>query len=283
MKGLTLILGLFISAGAFAQSATDEFLLPENFFAEKGQAETVHLFNGEGLKPAGEVKFHAAAVTKLTLYHGSKDIDLKSTSKEGEPPLLNYPAAEGLSLLQLDESQQVKDYDRDDYVQQLNEQGQDKIAQKLNAGNRLRIREKHIAFLKTLFSSENGGGRIYEKQVHADYEIVLKQNPYKSNYGDDITGVLYFKGQPAKVAKVQFYIRAQGGTIFRQDLSTDNSGEFFIKLSREGVYMLASSNIETSTTSGTDVDAWYTSYTFAFSSSNAMPNTYREFGFGNMH
>lgn len=283
MKGLTLILGLFISAGAFAQSAADEFLLPESFFAEKGQAETVHLFNGEGLKPSGEVKFHAPAVNKLILYHGGKDVDLKPASKDGEPPLLNYPAAEGLSLLQLDESQQVKDYDRDDYLQQLNEQGQDKIAQKLNAGNRLRIREKHIAFLKTLFSSENGGGRVYEKQVHADYEIVLKQNPYKSNYGDDITGVLYFKGQPAKVAKVQFYIRAQGGTVFREDLSTDNSGEFFIKLSREGVYMLASSNVEASTTSGTDVDTWYTSYTFAFSSSNTMPNTYREFGFGNMH
>jgi len=283
LKAFLIIPILFLSLAASAQSSSDEFLLPENFFMQKGQQETVHLFNGEGLKPAGELKYHAAAATKLVLYHGSKEFDLKNTTKEGEAPLVNYPAADGLSMLQLDESAQVKDYDRDDYIQQLNDQGLDKIAQKLNAGNRLRVREKHISFLKTVFSTEDAGGKVYEKQVHSDYEIILKQNPYKLNYGDDITGIVYFKGQPAKVAKVQFYIRTENGAIFREDLSTDNSGEFYIKVSREGIYMLASSYVEASTTSGTDVDRWYTSYTFAFSSSNAMPNTYREFGFGNMH
>jgi len=41
--------------------------------------------------------------------------------------------------------------------------------------------------------------------------------------------------------------------------------------------------MEPSKDKNADFETWMTTYTFAFSSSNQMPNTYKEFGFGDKH
>ena len=80
------------------------------------------------------------------------------------------------------------------------------------------------------------------------------------------------------------YIKAADGrNIFAQKLSSDKEGQIYFKLSREGVYFLRALYTELSKDKGADFETWMTSYTFGFSSSNEMPNTYREFGFGNKH
>jgi len=71
--------------------------------------------------------------------------------------------------------------------------------------------------------------------------------------------------------------------VFVQKLMSDKQGLIFFKLTREGIYMLRSMHMEEAKEKKADYDAWLTTYTFAFSSVNEMPSTYKEFGFGNKH
>jgi hypothetical protein len=54
-------------------------------------------------------------------------------------------------------------------------------------------------------------------------------------------------------------------------------------MSREGIYMLRSVRIEPTKDKDADFESWWASFTFPFSSSDEVPNTYKEFGFGNVH
>jgi hypothetical protein len=47
--------------------------------------------------------------------------------------------------------------------------------------------------------------------------------------------------------------------------------------------MLQSIHIEPAKDQTLDFEVWQTSFTFAFSSTNAMPISYKEFGLGNKH
>jgi uncharacterized GH25 family protein len=94
---------------------------------------------------------------------------------------------------------------------------------------------------------------------------------------------VFFQGQPIKEAAVILYVKTINGNVFTQKLTTDNSGLIFFKLSREGIYMLSSVHIETSKDKNADFESWGATLTFAFTNNGTMPDTYREFGFGNKH
>ena len=71
--------------------------------------------------------------------------------------------------------------------------------------------------------------------------------------------------------------------MFAQKLTADKQGQIYFKLTREGIYLLRSAHMESSKEKSADYETWLATYTFAFNSSNEMPNTYKEFGFGNKH
>jgi len=82
---------------------------------------------------------------------------------------------------------------------------------------------------------------------------------------------------------VDLFVRTTNGTVFPQKLSSDATGMIYFKLSREGIYILRAKHFIVSKDKSADFESWRATYTFAFSSSNELPNTYREFGFGNVH
>ena len=82
---------------------------------------------------------------------------------------------------------------------------------------------------------------------------------------------------------VNLYVRTATGNVFPQKLTSDATGIIYFKLSREGVYVLNTKHFITSKDKTADFQSWRATYSFAFSSSNEMPNTYREFGMGNKH
>ena len=138
--------------------------------------------------------------------------------------------------------------------------------------------------MKALVEIDEASGGTFDKPINQDYEIILKQNPYKFNYGDDITAVLLFRGKPIANAAVTLTVKTVGGNIFPQKLSSDAAGLIYFKLSREGIYALSSAHTEQLKDNKTaDFESWRTTYTFAFSSNNELPNSYKEFGFGNAH
>lgn len=276
---------LFIVTAAISLAATnhDFFLLPENFFLHKGDKLDVHLLSGDIFTKDEEIKYQPAKTTKFMLYEGSKKTDLTKVAKDSAAPVLNYTVMNaGQALLEMTRGVEFSDYSRDRFASFLADQGLDKLSEKVKGGNQFRIKEKYTRYLKTLVSVDDHDGNAYEKVLNDDYEIILKDNPYKKKYGDDLSAELKFKGKPAKGVSMALYIKTTK-TVYTQNLITDAKGEVTFTMSREGIYMLRSVRIEPTTDKDADFESWWASYTFPFSSSDDLPNSYKEFGFGDKH
>jgi uncharacterized GH25 family protein len=276
----SLILLSIIGLTAFS---ADHFLLPESFFLHKGDQLNVHLLMGENFNRDGEYKYSAARTTKFNLYEGSKKTDLTKVAKDSAAPVLSYKLVNsGLALVEMNTKGEFNSTPRDEFLTYLTDQGFDTLSQKLVNTAKLNFTEKQNHFLKTLFTVDNPGGNVYEKDLGSEFEIILKQNPFKKNYGDDMSALVNFKGKPMKNCAVTLYVKTGSGNVHPQKLSTDATGLIYFTLTRDGIYLLRAVNIQP-TDKDADYETWNTSYTFAFSNRNDMPNTYKEFGFGDKH
>ncbi|MGZ3874353.1 MAG: DUF4198 domain-containing protein [Mucilaginibacter sp.] len=284
MKRNSLILLILAAAVGLAATTHDFFLLPEFFFMHKGDKLNLHLLSGDVFAKDDEIRYQPAKTTRFMLYNGSKKIDLTKMAKDSAAPVLTYQVSQpGQSLIEMTRSYEFSFSSRDNYAEFLNSQGLDKLAEKVKAGNQFRVKEKYTRYLKTLISVDNEDGNAYEKVLNEDFELILKENPYKKKYGDDMVALLKFKDSPVGSAAVELYIKTITGNVYTQNLVTNSDGEVTFNMSREGVYMLRSVRVEPTKDKDADYESWWASYTFPFSSSDDLPNTYKEFGFGNKH
>jgi hypothetical protein len=277
---LVLILGALLAISA----THDYFLLPESFFLHKGDKLNLHLVEGDQFVKQGEVGFHAARGLSFMLISGKKKADLTSFARDSGALLLNYPLENtGQQLISVTTGVDHSNYSRDAYADFLNTLGYDKLADKVKNGNQFRVKEKYARYMKTLFSVEDHDGNDYEKVLNEASEIVLKDNPYKKRYGEDLVAQLLFDGKPAKGEQVTLYIKSLGGNVYSQNYTTDDKGEVTITMSREGIFMLRNVHVEPTKDKDADYVSWWTTYTFQFSSSDDVLNSYKEFGFGDIH
>ena len=275
-------LGLFFLIGSQA-GAQDQVLVPENFYLHKGDVLNLHLISANQFLKQDELGFDPAKSEKFILHFGSKKNAYNVSTKAGDTIAKLPLAKEGLNLIDITRKPVIDDVDRDDFLKILDDEGLTQFSEKAKNGSKDSFRERYTWSLKTLVEVEKNSGNDFDKSVDQEYEITLKDNPYKGNYGDDIIGLVTFRGKPVASATVFFYIKSLGGNVFAQKLYTDKSGQFYFKLSREGIYLLRSLHMELGKDKSADYDSWITSFSFAFNSNNEMPNTYKEFGFGNKH
>ncbi|MFA6087171.1 DUF4198 domain-containing protein [Mucilaginibacter sp.] len=284
MKHAYLKISIVLSAIVLLAFAPDTFLLPESFYLHKGDKLSLHVLTGTNFAKEGENKYSSVNTVKFNIYEGSKKTDLTKIAKDSAAPVISYPLNNnGLGMIEMNSKAEVNDVPRDQFVTYLGEQGFDNLADKLKNSNSLYFTEKTTRYLKTLFTVDNPGGNIYEKVMNNDFEITLKQNPYKKSYGEDITALINYKGKPLKNSPAYLYIKTASGNVYPQKFDTDAAGLIYFTLSRDGIYMIRCVHIEESTSKDADYETTSTSFTFAFSNQNEMPNTYKEFGFGNKH
>jgi len=283
-KKLPLVLLILAAAIGIAATTHDYFLLPENFFLHKGDKLNVHLIEGDLFIKQAEIGYEPAKTTKFMLYDGSKKIDLTKMAKDSAAPLINYPVTNsGQALVEMTRGIEHGNSSRDSYADFLSNLGYDKLGETVKSGNQFRIKEKYTRYMKTLFSVDNHDGKAYEKSLNEEFEIILKDNPYDKKYGEDMSAVLKFREKPVAGATVWLYIKSISGNVYTQNLLTDKKGEITFTMSREGIFMLRSVRVEPTKDKDADFESWWATYTFPFSSSDEVPNTYKEFGFGNVH
>jgi uncharacterized GH25 family protein len=283
-KKLPFILLFFAAIIGLAATTHDYFLLPENFFIHKGDKLNLHLLGGEQFVKSEEIGYQAKKTTSFMLYQGSKKIDLLHVAKDSAVPLVDYTMVNtGQALVDMTRGTEFIDASRDSYSDYLTQQGLDKLGDKVKNGNQFRIKEKFTRYMKTLFAVDDHDGGVYDKDLKDVYEIILEDNPYRKKYGDDMTVKLKFMDKPAANAAISLYIKSISGNVYTQSLATDKKGEVTFTMSREGIYMLRSVRIEPTKDKDADFQSWWASFTFPFSSSDEVPNTYKEFGFGNIH
>ena len=284
MKHLYVFLLILFAVFTLTAFAPDSFLLPESFYLHKGDKLNVHLLTGDNMNKDDEGRYNSKKTTKFDIYEGSKMTNLLTMVKDSAAPVLNYTVdGKGMVLVEMNTKAEVTELPHEDFVAYLTKQGYDNLVDKIKDDTRLNLVEKYRYYLKTLVNVDNGGGSAYSKVMGDELEIVLKQNPYKKSYGDDITAVVYFKGKPLKSSNVLLYIKTASGNVHPQLLATDATGQIFFSPSRDGIYMIRCVHIEPSKTNDADFDTWCATYSFAFSNQDELPNTYKEFGFGDKH
>ncbi len=255
----------------------NDYLLAEKFFLQKGDDLNVRIFNAGNAQSAG---VNGEAASKIELYAGKKKKDIPVAKGAG---VQNYKLDEsGLALLKT-ATVNVTEIDREEFLKRMENEGHDEALKKLKAFHTMSVREKYSGSLKTLVVVDKPSGDVYSKVLGDKYEIVLKNNPYKLNYGDDITAILYADGKPLASAPVKLTVRSASGNAYPQELVSDQHGQVYFKLSREGIYMLSAAHSVASGGSDADFETQWASFTFAFASANELPNTYKEFGFGDVH
>jgi uncharacterized GH25 family protein len=286
MRLVRISLLVILSAAVFAAHAQNYFLMPEKFYLQKGDKLNVHVVSSEDFTKQADVKYQANKTAGFYLYEGKKKIDLTpiAVSTDSVAPVIRYTTnEEGLVMVSMTTLPASSEMSRAKFIRTLDENDPDNIADKVKNGNQLYYKEKFTYYMKTLVAVDKTSGNVFDKPLNQDYEIVLKENPYKFNYGDDVSAVVLFKGKPLAAAPVTLTVKTVNGNVFPQKLSSDASGLIYFKLSREGVYILSAQHAEQSKDKTADFESWRSTFSFAFSSSNELPNTYKEFGFGNVH
>jgi uncharacterized GH25 family protein len=286
MRSVRFFLSMLFIITGFAAYAQSYYLMPEKFYLQKGDKLNVHLITSEDFTKQTEVKYQVAKTGSFFLYEGKKKIDLEPTAiaTDSVAPVISYTTnEEGLVMVSMTTTPSASEMSRAKFLRTLDENDPDNIADKVKNGNQLYYKEKYTSYMKALVAVDKNSGNVFDKPLNQDYEIVLKENPYKFNYGDDVTAVVLFKGKPLVAAPVTLIVKTVDGNVFPQKLSSDATGLIYFKLSREGIYALSTSHAEQSKDKTADFESWRATFTFAFSSSNELPNTYKEFGFGNVH
>lgn len=268
-----------------AVAQADYVLLPENFVMHKGDKLDMHLIRVNQFTKTDELKYEASKTARFEIQNGKKGTSLLAVAKDSASPIISIPLeSDGLQTIHMVRKSITDDIEADDFIKLLEDEGYTQYAEKAKNGSKDSFREKYTWYLKSLVEVEKNSPNGFDKPLNDEFEIVLKDNPYKGNYGDDIIAQVRLRGKPAVNVVVMFYVRTLKGTdIFAQKLSSDKEGQIYFKLSREGVYLLRASYTEPSKEKGADFETWMATYTFGFTSSNEMPNTYKEFGFGNKH
>ncbi|RYY35057.1 MAG: DUF4198 domain-containing protein [Sphingobacteriaceae bacterium] len=273
------ILSAFVIAFCFA--GTGDFLIAENFYLKKGDKLNMKLFSGP--QQAGQELYQSpkSRQAEFALYDGSKKIPLTASLSDTAIAVNNFEMANsGLALLQCTQTA-TQEVDRYDLAQYLEQEGLTASGQTVKDMNTDMVTETRHSFYKTLVSVEKPSGGNYDKLLGDELEIILKSNPYKMNYGDDVTAVLYQKGKPLAGATLMVYVKTPKGSVYPEKLTTNDEGIVFFKLSREGIYLIR--NLQVTVDKNDEVQSWWASYSFAFSSANDLPNSYKEFGFGRYH
>lgn len=278
---------ILLMMACFAANAQSYYLMPEKFFLQKGDKLNVHLMTtNDDFTKQSDVKYQADKTGDFLLYQGKKKTDLKTiaVATDSVAPIVSFATTEeGLLLVSMATAPTTSEMTRSKFLRTLDESDPDNIADKVKNSNQLYYKLKYSNYMKSLVKVEKSSGNIFDKPLNQDYEIILKQDPYKFNYGDDISALILFKGKPLVNAVVTLTVKTVGGNIFPQKMSSDASGLIYFKLSREGIYALNTTHTEQSKDKTIDFETWHSTFTFAFSSNNELPNSYKEFGFGNVH
>lgn len=269
MKYRNLLTVLALCLATISVKAQDTYLAAKKYRLHKGDKLEVYLIGGEQFKDLDEFKYDSSKTAKFVLYDGGKKINLMTAAKDSASPVVsNIMNNQAMTMVEMVRKIAPTAVDRDVYGKYLSDEGLTKLAETVNNSNQNTFREKKTVYLKSLVMIDKPNGGDFEKQLGHEYEITLKKNPYKLNYGDEITGTFYIKGKPVKAATIDVFIKVTSGNVYVDHVNTNEKGEFSIIMNREGVYMLRTAHTAVSATADADFETIQTAFTFLFTNNN---------------
>jgi len=239
--------------------AHDYWLQADQLTLAAGEPLVVHLNMGQALQTEEEKPYEAARVEKFELRVGGDVRDLAAVTAEGAKPILSEALSQPLPFL-LSMTRGVAQIEMsaaefDEYAQH---EGLPVRAQ------RAQERERYWRFLKLLGRT----GAETETDLHhrftgAQFEILLLQNPFTSQPGEEQIAQLLFETKPLAGVGVSALHRAADGTLTRLDGVSDARGVVRFTLPVAGMWVIRSVYIRPCKgCKDVDWESFWAAYTF---------------------
>ena len=239
--------------------------MPENFFIAKGEAFRVNLLNLVDFKESKEQKFPPALTSTVRFYDGSKKEDIKISASDSLPLVTSRKLENsGLILLTVEQNTAESTHPKKEFLNWLRENGLDQLEKMAKAKSKDVFIKKNLICSKTLAMADKPSGGLFNQKTGLTLEIVLQQNPYKMQYGDDMTAEILFKGKPHANGRVDVLTIASNGAVFKQNYSTDKGGRIYFKLNRAGSWMIRTIHMLPLQDGNIDFESFSSNYTFGF-------------------
>jgi uncharacterized GH25 family protein len=248
---------LLLPGAAFAH---DYWLQADQLVLAPGERLTVHLNLGQGLQVEEEKAYEVGRVERFELRVGRNDVrDLVPTTPEGAKPIFSDTIDQPQPfLMSLTRGVAQIEMSAQEFNEYTAHEGIPFSAQ------RERERERYWRFLKLL----GRAGPETETDLHhrftgAQFEIVLLQNPFTAQPGEEQIAQLLFETKPLAGAAVAALHRAADGTITRLDGVTDARGVVRFTLPVGGTWLIRSVHMRPCKgCKDVDWESFWAAYTF---------------------
>ena len=258
----TFIFTTLLLAG-FAASAHDFYLMPDTFFPKRGSMLQFHLYVGDEFKQEEErpVQYYINKTYQWITGSGSQNF-LRRYPDSTMPVFSEQVDFSGQGLLAI-----TRDYARirlapAKFASYLQEEGLDEILKQRAAfSSKDSVREKYTRHLKSLVASDDGKGKLYKKVLGHTLELILLQNPYTKQTGDELEAQVLFRGKPLPGAALEAICKDANGEIHRTVLKSDRSGNIKFRLVQRGAWIVRITHM-IPVTGDADYESFWASYTF---------------------
>lgn len=249
----------------FKVSAQDYSLLADEYVTSSGDSITYTLYQGRGLEPA-EI---APEAVKSLIYGnytqgGKKVADTIPLNKE----FIKYTAVQqngGQSLLTVEFEGGAVTYDQlvvEDFAKTENLTDLAPVID--SSGFTTEYTANTFFTAKALTITDKSNGNLYKTKEGKQLEIILEQNPYKLQYGDDITAVILLDGKPIEGTSTTIYTKSGNGQVHAARYRSNAEGKIYFKLNRSGLWLLQTVYANPSEEKGINYNYYQSSFSFRF-------------------
>ena len=161
------------------------------------------------------------------------------TQPEVKPVLQRRLDFEGLALLTMEQDFIYDAFSTEKFLEYLAHDDLDLGEFRARIGRKPEEDERYARFLKSLVQvGQVADGDLHERVLGQKIEILLRQNPYRLDAGDDLEVQILFDGEPLRDKIVAAFNRDADGDISNFKARTDENGIARFTLQRTGAWLV---------------------------------------------
>ena len=271
--GMLMTLALLVATVAHSH---DIWLAPERFTFAKGDILVVRQLAGTELDTQYDLPLMRDLTRRFELLTPTGTIDLLAelpdvrTQPEVKPVLTRKLDFEGLALLTMEQDFIHDVFTTEKFLEYLAHEDlelgefQDRIGRKPEED------ERYARVLKSLIQvGQVADADLHERVLGLKIEILLQQNPYRLDPGDDLEVQVLFEGEPLRDKVVAAFNRDADGEVSNFKARTDENGVARFTLPRAGawlvrlVHMLPCAERFENDCADVDWESYWTSFSFS--------------------
>lgn len=257
---------LFVLLASFITLSHDYWFKADLFILTSGDILKLHLLVGDDLEVELERSFQPHKTLSFDLYTDSGRENLLASDIDTLIPVLTRKVNfDGLGLVSMERDFSYIELTPDDFRNYLEHefiQDDEKIIAEL--GNREMERERYARSIKALIKAGERNyctQKLYKKVLGHNLEIILLNNPYELEDGDQIVVQLLRKGEPLAGKKVMALNKTD--KFIEHIQVTDREGKVTFTLDNHGMWVIRSLNLyPCQNCEEVDWESYWASYSF---------------------